>query len=144
MPGAISSRTPSTGLGHPSALILAPAYLVSPSSPGAVAADSKFSRSSVALAARGAAAGTATIFSTAAAKWPGDRCAYRFTMLRARHPPSSWTVRKSTPAATRREAKVCLSACQVTPSRRAASSSLPADRSVARAACASVDYCGAV
>jgi len=26
-------------------------------------------------------------------------------MLKVRHPPSSWTVRKSTPAATKREAK---------------------------------------
>jgi hypothetical protein len=42
-------------------------------------------------------------------------------MLRVRHPPSSWTVRKSTPAATRREAKVCRRACHVTPSSRAAS-----------------------
>jgi hypothetical protein len=46
---------------------------------------------------------------------PGDRWAYRWTMLRVRH-PNSWTARKSTPAATRQEAKVCRSVCHVTPS----------------------------
>jgi hypothetical protein len=83
-------------------------------------ADSKFCRSSELFPALGATtAGVATIFSTAAARWPGDRCTYRCTLLSVRQPPGSWTVRKSTPAATRREANVCLNAgCLVLPARR--------------------------
>ena len=73
--------------------------------PRSLSAESKSRRSSEPFMALGATAvGAATIFSTAAAGWSGDRCAYRCTMLSVRHPPSSWTVRKSTPADTRREA----------------------------------------
>src|SRR5437660_11210374 len=54
-------------------------------------------------------------------------------MLDVGQPPSAWTVRKSTAAATRREANVWRGAtCYVTPSIRPASSSRAAAQRVAR------------
>src|SRR5437870_10683233 len=77
-PYPISSRTPSTGLGHPSAPVSSAVYRVSHCSRRMPpTAESQSCRSSTALTVLGATmAGAGAIFSTASTSVPGDRCGY--------------------------------------------------------------------
>src|SRR2546426_12838010 len=77
-PYPISSRTPPTALGHPSAPVSSAVYRVSHCSRRMPpTAESQSCRSSTALTVLGAPmAGAGAIFSTASTSVPGDRCGY--------------------------------------------------------------------
>src|SRR5262249_16603536 len=109
-PYPISSRTPSTGLGHPSPPM--------PSIPYRLFL-------SFAPSARRHCRKVESWFHSTRSAHGGNRddllddggqVARREMRVPVCHPPSSLTVRKSTPAATKRKAKACRSACHITPS----------------------------
>ena len=119
-PYPISSRTPSTGLGHPSANLFSDLSDASLSHSIHRRQNSKFSRSCPArLPCHLSGRRTDLLDGRGQVVWCQVGVTLHHTSVR--HPPSSWTVRKSTPATTRREANLCRRECQVTPSRRAAS-----------------------
>ena len=106
-PYPISSRTPSTGLGHPSAPIRTVTYCVS----SLIGFGGHRSSVQVKSKSHGAGNGHGGYRHDLldgcgqVARRQGELIAA--TKLKVRQPPSSWTVRKSTPATTKRKAKVC-------------------------------------
>ncbi len=109
-PYPISSRTPSTGLGHPSAPMLSMTYRVSHlSASSRVAAESKSGPGSTAAGAL--TPGTATTVSTLRPSGPETDA--RGAEPRAGTGPAPLLDRSQ--VYTKREAKVCRSVCQVRP-----------------------------
>ena len=125
-PYPISSRTPSTGLGHPSAYLRCTQRFILRASQVGV----KFQPRCWAFSRYRPCAGAARAHQLLHSRTQMIRLRWLYlsTMDSDRQLPSVWSVRGSTPAIVSRLAHVCLRPCHDTPSRRAASSSLPASR----------------
>src|SRR5206468_3575136 len=134
-PYPISSRTPSTGLGHPSAPVSSAVYPVSHCSRRMPpTAESQSCRNSTALTVLGATmAGAGAIFSTASTQCPGRQV--RGPLNHAQWWPAAQRLDRSqvyrSSDETRSE-RVARSACYVTPSIRPASSPWATAQRVAR------------